>query len=231
MDGNHCWLRTKNYCSSEQSKLQNWGGMTTFTKTDSSCTIQSGSPALSAFTKSSDGYWMKGSNHLNNICNKRYDHLDKEACAKKCLDFGDNCLGFEVYQPTTTCYHWTKSSEAELKAMGCTWHANTACHGYTRKPASAGKDCDGNNKAPGVGGYTLIAGCTKSAHCTDYYAQKANTPDAAVCAEICNQDSSCKAFSWNTANTRSGNRYCMKCRSTSSRSDPGENWVVYKKGN
>merc|ERR1712216_368038 len=99
---------------------------------------KSGSPALSVFTKSSNGYWMKGSNHLNNICNKRYDHVGKEACAKKCLDFGDNCLGFEVYQPTTTCYHWTKSSEAELKAMGCTWHANTACHGYTRKPASAG---------------------------------------------------------------------------------------------
>merc|ERR1712216_687152 len=99
---------------------------------------KSGSPALSVFTKSSDGYWMKGSNHLNNICNKRYDHVGKEACAKKCLDFGDNCLGFEVYQPTTTCYHWTKSSEAELKAMGCTWHANTACHGYTRKPASSG---------------------------------------------------------------------------------------------
>jgi len=96
---------------------------------------KSGSPALSVFTKSSNGYWMSGSNWRNNQCNKLYDHLDKEACAKKCLDFGDDCLGFEVYQPTKSCYHWTKSSAAELKAIGCTWHANAACHGYTRKPA------------------------------------------------------------------------------------------------
>jgi len=42
MDGHHCWLRTANYCSSKESELKSWGGMTTFTKTDPSCTVKSG---------------------------------------------------------------------------------------------------------------------------------------------------------------------------------------------
>merc|ERR1712216_497906 len=81
---------------------------------------------------------------------------------------------------------------------------------------------------PSVTGYKISA-C--DSHCVDrtstserkgYSAQK--------CAAACTSDSKCKGFSWNTADTRSGNRYCIKCWKVAARRDRGENWVTYKKG-
>ena len=108
-----------------------------------------------------------------------------------------------------------------MKPSGWTTKGSDAANGYCSDGSLAVE------AAATVKGYDLVA-C--DSHCTEYYDQQAGVSDASTCADTCDGDADCKAFSWNTAKTKSGQRYCMKCKSRSiSKRDPGENWVVYSK--
>lgn len=66
-----CWLRTANYCSSNEGELQNWGGMVTFTKVDTSCTIPtSPSPTPSPTAQPTLPTQLPGTNCWNQ-CNRQ----------------------------------------------------------------------------------------------------------------------------------------------------------------
>lgn len=95
--------------------------------------------ALDVFTKSSDkdGYWdvQNPKGILINECSHNIgDGYTYETCAKACLDFGENCGGWELYVQNNknSCTFFPKASEAALTAAGCRWVTNPECKYYLR---------------------------------------------------------------------------------------------------
>lgn len=79
---------------------------------------------------------------------------------------------------------------------------------------------------PAVRNYAVQA-CDQ--HCEEYYDQVDGYVDVEPCAALCDLDGDCVAFSWNIVLTTSGERFCMKCRTTATGVGGGDHWVVYSR--
>jgi len=176
MDGHHCWLRTANYCSSKESELKSWGGMTTFTKTDPSCTVKSGAPAECT---SGSVSLMPCSNLMAALSDGTTNVKCTPPCQAAATAFLNTCTYQKMdsrhkaaFKPLAdTCKGKCGAEIAGFERIGTAKNNQRCQEGYSDNGCGGRKDC----RIPGGGG---------------------NFPSAAKVAEKCAANSQCKGFNW-----------------------------------
>jgi hypothetical protein len=107
------------------------------TTADTSLGTSTGATAVNKFNEAAkNGYW----NPPGDCREARGSGVSIETCAQECLDYGDQCGGFQVYTPGKDCWIFVKPL-SELSTT-CTWKDDGRCETYDRTSLDEGAEKD-----------------------------------------------------------------------------------------